>query len=192
MGKNEMKEIDFALLLMKDGKISAAKDLLADLLQSDPQNPDALLHLGMCYSQLDNPEKAVQTLSECVRHHPGHANAYVALGYAHSLLRENGQARECFQKALELEPENSFALQNLGNLYGMENDFARAIECFEKSLAVNPADQQTAYCAGYVCLQTEKFDMAEKYFGLAVDLDRSTQLAEAAMEMMRSIAERSR
>ncbi|MEE9934444.1 MAG: tetratricopeptide repeat protein [Deltaproteobacteria bacterium] len=187
-----MKEIDFALMLMKDGKISAAKDMLADLLESDPQNPDILFHLGMCYSQLDNPEKAVQVLSACVKHHSGYADAYVALGYAYALLRENGPAREHFQKALEIEPENSFALQNLGSLYGMENDFARAIECFEKSLAVNPADQQTAYCAGYACFQTEKFDLAEKYLGLAVDLDRSTQLAEAAMEMMRSIAERSR
>lgn len=184
-----MKNMNSVLLLIKDGKLELAKDMLADHLQSDPQNKDALFNLGMCYCQLDNPEKAVQALSECVKHHPDYSNAYVALGYAHSMLLQNGPARENFLKALQIDPANAYALQNLGNLYGKEEDFKKAIECLEKAFAANPEDQQTAYSIGYAYFKTGRPDMAEKYLIAAVDLDRSTQIAEIAMELIRDMAD---
>lgn len=187
-----MKELNFAHRLIKDGKFAEAKDVLADLLQSDPQNRDALLHLGVCYSELGNPERAVRTLSECVKHHPDDSNAYVALGYAYFLLRQNGPARENFLKALEIDPRNSFALRNLGSLFGQEKDYDRAIECLEKLFTENPVDQQTAYGIGYAYFQTGRLDLAEKYLTAAIDLDRTTELAETAMELMRDIVDSSR
>ena len=48
----------------------------------------------MCYSELDEPEKAVKTLSECVRYYPHYSNAYVALGFAHSRLDDDEKAKE--------------------------------------------------------------------------------------------------
>jgi len=124
-----MKELDYALMLLKDGKIEAAKDALADILRSDPQDRETLFNLGVCYSELGNPEKAVQTLSACVKHHPDYSDAYATLGYAHSMLQQNSQAEENFLKALEIDPTNSYALRNLGNLYGIEKDFDRSVEC---------------------------------------------------------------
>ncbi|MEE9910935.1 MAG: tetratricopeptide repeat protein [Deltaproteobacteria bacterium] len=184
-----MKEIDYALLLIKDGKIDAARDMLADFLQSDPQNREALFNLGLCHGELGDPENAVRTLSECVKHHPDYSNAYVALGYAHSLLRQNGPAKENLLKALELDPLNAYALRNLGSLYGQEKDYDRAVECFEKLFADNPQDQQLAYGIGYAYFQAGRLDMAEKYLTAAIDLNRATQLAETAMELLRDIVE---
>ncbi len=184
-----MKDLNYAITLINDGKLDLAKDLLADLVQSDPQNREALLHLGMCYSELGNHEKAVLTLSECVKHHPDCSNAHVALGYAHSMLLNNKEAKEDFLKALEIDPANNYALRNLGNLYGKEKDYERAVECFEKVFAADPTDQHLAYGIGYACFHAGKYALAEKYLIAAIDLDRSTEIAGIAMELVRDIAD---
>ena len=77
-----MKDINYALMLIKANRLEGAKDLLEELLQSDPVNQDILYNLGMCYTELDEPEKAVKTLSERIRYYPHYSNAYVALGFA--------------------------------------------------------------------------------------------------------------
>ena len=184
-----MKNLNYIHILIKEGKFDLAIDMLTDMLLSDPQNQEALFNLGLCYCELGNPEKAVRTLETCVNHHPEYANAFVALGYAHSMLQQNHPARDNFLKALEIDPANSYALQNLGSLYGKEKDYEKAIECLEKAFTVNPQDQQTAYNIGYAYFKVGRADMAEKYLIAAIDLDRSTQLAETAMELIREMVE---
>jgi len=184
-----MKDITYALMLIKAHKFEGAKDVLEELLQSDPGNQDILYNLGMCYTELDEPEKAVKFLSECIRYYPHYSNAYVALGFAYSRLTDDEKAKDNFLRALEIEPSNPYALRNLGGLYGKENDYEKAVQCLEKSFGINPDDQQTAYGLGYTYFHTGKLDQAEKYFKIAIDLDESTKIADTAQDFRREIAE---
>lgn len=59
-----MKDFDYALMLIKAGKLEGARDILEELIKDDSRDKDILYNLGMCYSELGNPEKAVQALSE--------------------------------------------------------------------------------------------------------------------------------
>ena len=184
-----MKDINYALMLIKAHKYEGAKDLLEELLQGDPGNQDILYNLGMCYTEMDEPEKAVETLSECVRYYPHYANAYVALGFAYSRLDEDEKAKENFLRAIEIEPSNSYALRNLGGLYGKESDYEKAIQCLEKAFSINPDDQQTAYGLGYSYFHIGRTDKADKYFTVAIDLNESTKIAAMAKDFRREIAE---
>ena len=176
-------------MLIKAKKLDGAKDLLEELLKSDPQDKDILYNLGMCYTELDEPERAVEILSECVRCYPNYSNAYVALGFAHSRLADDKKARDYFLRALEIDPTNSYALRNLGSIYGKENDYEKAIECFEKSFSINQEDQQTAYGLGYTYFHIGKLDDADKYFKIVIALDESTKIASLAKDIRREIAE---
>ena len=184
-----MKDLSYALMLIKANKLDGAKDILEELLSADPQDKDILYNLGMCYTELDEPDKAVKTLTECVRCYPNYSNAYVALGFAHSRLADFKKAKEYFLRALEIDPVNSFALRNLGSIYGNVNDYAKAIECFEKSFSINNEDQLTAYGLGYTYFQKGKPDKAVEYFKVAIALAESTKIAELAKELIRQIAE---
>lgn len=184
-----MSDINYALMLIKANKLEGAKDVLEELLQSDPVNRDILYNLGMCYTELNIPGKAVATLSECIRYYPHYSNAYVALGFAYSRLAEDERAKDNFLKALEIEPSNPYALRNLGGLYGKENDYEKAIQCLEKSFSINPEDQQTAYGLGYSYFHIGKIDKSDKYFKIAIDLDESTKIADMAKDLRREIAE---
>ena len=184
-----MKDINYALMLINAKKLDGAKDILEELLKSDPQDKDILYNLGMCYTELGELERAVETLSECVKCYPDYSNAYVALGFAHSRLADNEKARDCFLKALEIDPANSYALRNLGGIYGNENNYEKAIECFEKAFSLNREDQQTAYGMGYTYFHTGKFDKADEYFKIAIALDESSKIAGLAKDLRRDIAE---
>lgn len=184
-----MKDFDYALMLIKAGKLEGARDILEELLKDDPRARDILYNLGMCYSELGDAEKAVQALSECVNVSPNYSNAYVALGFAHSMLGDPEKAKEDFHRALEIDPVNSYALRNLGSIYGNEKDFDRAVECFEKSFSINPEDQQTAYGLGYTHFIAGRLDKADKYLNITAELDKSTKIAELAMDIRREIAE---
>jgi tetratricopeptide (TPR) repeat protein len=184
-----MKDINYALMLIKANKLEGARDLLEELLQGDPGNQDILYNLGMCYTELEEPEKAVETLSECIRYYPHYSNAYVALGFAYSRIADDEKAKDHFLRALEIEPSNPYALRNLGGLYGKESDYEKAIQCLEKSFSINPEDQQTAYGLGYSYFHIGKIDQADEYFKVAINLDESTKIAGMAKDFRREIAE---
>lgn len=184
-----MKNIDYALMLLRSNKLDAAREILEELLAGDPGNQDILYNLGMCYTELGDPEKAVETLSQCVRYYPHYANAHVALGFAHSRLDHDEKAGEHFQRALEIDPSNPYALRNLGGLCAKEGDFEKAIQCLEKSFSINPDDQQTAYGLGYSYFQAGKIGEADKYLEAAIRLNESTRIADLAKGLRREIAQ---
>jgi len=130
-----MKDINYALMLIKANKLDGAKDLLEELLKSDPQDKDILYNLGMCYTELDEPERAVEILSECVRCYPNYSNAYVALGFAHSRLAEQliglkikDNLAKAFKNNIrimlvidDLSTEQKDTLTNVVNAFKLEN-----------------------------------------------------------------------
>lgn len=183
-----IKDINYALMLIKANKLDGAKDLLEELLRIDPENKDILYNLGMCYTELDEPRKAVKTLSECTRHYPQYSNAYVALGFAYSKLADYKKAKDSFLMALEIDPSNSYALRNLGGIYGKESDYEKAIKCLEKSFSINQEDQQTAYGLGYSYFYIGNLAKADEFLKIAIDMDESTKVSGLAKDLRREIA----
>ncbi len=54
------------MALVAEGSFAAAKDILEDLLLDDPRDSDALYNLGMCFSEIGDPEKALKPLAMCI------------------------------------------------------------------------------------------------------------------------------
>jgi len=183
-----MKDMNYALMLINARKLDGARDVREELRQNNPGNKDILYNLGMCYSELGEPDKAVKTLSECVRVYSNYSNAYVALGFAHSMLENYEEAKENFLQALAIDPANPYALRNLGGIYRKNDDYEKAIECFEKSFSLNQEDQQTAYGLGYAYFVKGILDKADKYLQIAIGIDGSTKIANIAKDLRSKIA----
>jgi tetratricopeptide (TPR) repeat protein len=71
-----------AIKLAQESKFSEAKELLEKLLKDSPDNAEILYNHGMCYSELGNPDKAIETLKKREINALGFANLNVALGFA--------------------------------------------------------------------------------------------------------------
>jgi tetratricopeptide (TPR) repeat protein len=183
-----MTKFDKANEYIKKKELRQAKVLLEELLQTEPGHCDALYNLGMIYSELGDPVKAIKTLLKCVELGQDSANIYVALGYAHARLGNQNKAKELFLNALELEPNNPYALRNLGALYGKETSYESAIQYFERSFVVNPSDVKTTYGLGMCYFNIGDLANADRYLRKTVEVDELSPLSQMAKDLLREIA----
>ena len=183
-----MKKFDEANEHLKRKEFEQAKAVLEELLQAEPDHGDALYNLGMIYTELGDPAKAVKTLLRCVELGQDSANVYVALGYAYSKLGNQNKAKELFLAALELEPNNPYALRNLGALYGKETNYESAIQYLERSFAINPSDVNTTYGLGMCYFNIGDLTNADRYLRKTIEIDEFSPLSQMAKDLLREIA----
>ena len=62
-----MPNFNQALKLLKSKDFEKARDLLEDLLNETPDDVNLLYNLGMCYSEMNHPAKAIELLTRCVQ-----------------------------------------------------------------------------------------------------------------------------
>jgi tetratricopeptide (TPR) repeat protein len=183
-----MKKFDEANEHLKKKELEQAKTVLEELLRAEPDHGDALYNLGMLYTELGDPARAIKTLLRCVELGQDSANVYVALGYAYSKLGNQNKAKELFLAALELEPNNPYALRNLGALYGKETSYESAIQYLERSFAVNPSDANTTYGLGMCYFSIGDLTNAEWYLRKTIEIDELSPLSQMAKDLLREMA----
>ncbi len=177
-----------ALKFAENGRFEDACSLYEEMLTEHPDDAGTLYNLGMCFTELHQPEKAVRALEQAVRHKPDHTNAYVALGVAYSKIEDFEKAKECFSTALKIDPKNSYALRNLGGLHGKTGDDATAVSELEQAYAINPSDPRTVYGLGHTYEQLKDNDKADRYYKEVLNLDAPTEIKGLAREGLRRIS----
>lgn len=178
-----------AIELAQKGKFKDARDLLEQLLNDSPDNPEILYNLGMCYTELGNPRQAIEILNRGLKYAPDFANIYVALGFAHTKTEDLDKAANHFKEALKLEPENSHALRNLGGLLAKRGDYEEAKDLLIKSLIKHPDDMRTTYGLGLAYFHTQQIQEADIQFKFVIDNSNDVELIELAKDYRRNIAE---
>ena len=140
-----MNKLQEAIGLANQRKFEEAKAAFEDLLMDNPRNDDALYNLGMCITELGQPNKAVVSLNKALEYNPNRTNTHVAFAYAYSLLENNEKAKEHLVKACAMEPDNPYAFRNLGGVYGKLGDLANSAYCLKKVYSINPSDSAIVY-----------------------------------------------
>jgi Flp pilus assembly protein TadD len=128
---------DLGVILVRQGKISAAADQFRATLQWQPNAPDALGNLAQCdvlqgrfTDARDEYHKVLRLKFDNAILHEGLANALENLG------RES-EAVGHLKIALRLAPKNSTRL-NLAGLFCQSGDFRSAMEQFRQVLSFEP------------------------------------------------------
>lgn len=175
--------------LARSGRLEEARNAFEEVLLEDPRNPDVLYNLGMCFTDLGQPDRAIVALSKSIEHTPKHSNSYVALGYAYSKTGDLENAKKYFMEALKLDPYNSYAMRNLGGLYGTLGDNHKALSYLEESYAINPSDPQTVYGLGHTHESLKDNEKADRYYREVLKADAPAQIKSLAKDGLRRIAE---
>lgn len=183
-----MAKLDEVVELLQQGHLDQARALLEKMFERDPKNIDVLYNLGMCYTELGFPEKAVSILKKCVELKPDFSNAHVALGFAFEKTNDSKSAEKHFLDAIKIDPNNSYALRNLGGLYGKLSDLEKSIYYLERSYRINPSDPMTIYGLGYVYQRILDIERADQLFKQLLELEAPEKLKELARTARREIA----
>ena len=144
------------------GKLDAAETLYREILQADPDNPNALHGLGLIAYQTEHFEQAVELLQAAVRHKPDYVQAYNNLGNALNLIGRPDEAREAYEQAVLLSPQHAEALNNLANLLRVSGQRRQAIETFERALEADPEFRLARMNMAKTLIELGRFDEAQE------------------------------
>lgn len=159
---------------------ASSEQLWQESLALDPENPRALINLGVYYSSVERFEESRQFLERILKQQPNNGAVWSKIAYIyHSKKYEHHDddlALRLYLKSIELNPENIFALYNVG-VFMMEHDrFAEAEDYFLRAVKLSPQMGYALTAAGQAALAQKKTAKAIEYFRQSLKVNPTQEL----------------
>ncbi|MFQ5974596.1 MAG: tetratricopeptide repeat protein, partial [Alphaproteobacteria bacterium] len=151
------------------GRLEAAERLYQQILDEEPEHPDALHLLGVMRWQQKQFAKSIELIGRAIDRNPDEAKYHSNLGNA---LRDAGRAEEAvasYRRALELDQDLADAHHNLGTVLGDMGKTGEGIAALERALAL-------------------RADFAPTYGNLSMLLGESGRLEDAVAACRKALA----
>lgn len=173
-----------AELLMRDGQLDTAYDLLSTALEQQPDNTSLLYSRSVISLRQENIATSEDDLRAILALEPDNATALNALGY--TLTNIPGRYQEAFElivRAYELEPENPAIIDSLGWVHYRLGNLAKAIDYLRQAYEAFP-DPEVAAHLGEVLWVSGSHDEARKIWSESLDQNPDNPLVIEAMERL--------
>ncbi|TAL09208.1 MAG: tetratricopeptide repeat protein [Nitrospirae bacterium] len=169
------ESLTIALQHHQAGRLPEAEALYRQILQAQPQHPDALHLLGVIAHQRGQHEAAVDLIGKALTLSPQRADFHNNIGQAYRALGRFDDALSSYGRALALQPVFPEAYYNLGNALSDLGRIQEAATCFWQALALKPDYTEAHNNLGVVLGHDCKFQEAEASFrrALAIKPDSS-------------------
>ena len=124
------------------GRLREAETLCRQILEANPDHPDALHLRGVLALQAGHGDEAIRFIERSVELNPNNADALNNLGLAFTSLGRQVDAVAVYRKAIALVPDFAQAQSNLGDAFIAEGNPEEAIACYEHVLESHPHEPQ--------------------------------------------------
>lgn len=139
-----------------------AADILNSVLQEEPDHPDALWRIGLCWVELNEPEKAIKALLYSFSFDRKNSKAFEACGCAYFKQGNMETAKIYLEKAELMDPKSSSIERNLGVVYNQMGAFDKSYAAIQRSYKLNPLDYRTMYALASAHIYFGKYSKAEE------------------------------
>lgn len=150
------------------GEIERAAQGYRTVLESVPDQADALHLLGVIADQQGRHREAVELIRRAIAVSPQSAVFHGNLGTALLALGDSANAEASYREALRLDPHYADGQINLGNLLLARGETAAALDCYRLAVAAEPR-------------------RSDAHLGLATALSRSERVEEALPHVVTAI-----
>jgi predicted O-linked N-acetylglucosamine transferase (SPINDLY family) len=123
---------------LAQGDTGQAEAAWRQALDRDPDQAEALFHLGNLERERGQHDLAVAHYRRALVRAPGHAGVLNNLGLTYEAQGDTGQAEACYREVLAATPNHPDALANLANIQFGREDFAAAAESYQRAFAIRP------------------------------------------------------
>lgn len=210
-----------AINLQKE-ELGKAHTAFQSALEHDPDHAGALEGMGLVLMQMRQPDRARLVLEKAVSLDPKLGKAHNALGiladlrgdfdnagkhyndalmlsplsariqnnlgYSHYLAGQWDLAERAYLSALNVDPWHKRAWQNLGQLYTRQERYDEALEVLTEVMS----EAEALNTMGYICMNGEKFEAAERFFTRAAEASPSYYVtANENLEQVRRLIAKS-
>ena len=131
-------EILNALEHHRAGRLAEAVQIYQQILESDPDNADALHLLGNVACQLGDVDFSITLITRACALFPNNTAYLNSLGMAYRAGKQFDLSMTCYAKALALDPNSASAYFGIGNTQQCQGKLDDAEKSFVKALELNP------------------------------------------------------
>ena len=160
---------DRACCLINLGLLDEARELLAEVLRSDPACQAAWINLGATLRRLGNPHDSVTSLERALQLGED-AAAWNELGLTLSKLHDP-RAESCWQRAVQLDPHHPLAWNNMGIYYAGQGHYGQSLTCFREAQRLSPRRAEIYIGAGMALFQLDRIQEALGHFEVSLRLN---------------------
>lgn len=137
-GFSTAQALQSAMTHHQNGNLPQAEVLYKQILQANPNQPDALHLLGLAAKQKGDLDTAVKLIAKSLSIKPDYVEAHVNLGATLQQQNKLQAAAASYRKALALRPNYAEVHSNLGVVLREEGRLDEAAECFLQALRLKP------------------------------------------------------
>ncbi len=117
-----------------EGNYINAEALYLQVLEAQPDHPDALHLLGVLAFHRGNLDIAISLIEEAISYSPAVAIYHFNLGHAYQQANEMDKAEYCYQAVVQLDPDFAKAYYYLGRLYYQRHRLELAAPLYQKAI----------------------------------------------------------
>ena len=133
-----MNDFTAAIDLHRDGQLAEAVALYRQVLDAEPNQPDAMALPRRGAHQLGDSRAAAENIRRAIELNPRAAAYHNSLGLALRATGELDAAIASYRRALEISPDFPDALNNLGVALRERGELEEAIGCYCRVLELRP------------------------------------------------------
>ena len=130
--------LEKAVSFQRTGRPRKAEELFQQILALDPNQPDALYHLGVIAHESGRLEQAVQLFIKSLQTDSNDEVALIALAGVLKDQHRFAEAVEFYQAALAISPNAAYLHSNLGLVFNEMQRSEEAICCYQTALELDP------------------------------------------------------
>jgi predicted O-linked N-acetylglucosamine transferase (SPINDLY family) len=129
--------LELAANHFRAGNLDTSLEVCTQILQAQPDNPDALHLTALIYAKRSNFDKGIEYLEKAIAAAPDNVELHNNLGNIYKAAQKFEQAQVQYDKALAIDANSFTAYYNIGTLREVQGKIKEAIEAYEKSLSIN-------------------------------------------------------
>lgn len=161
-------KINSALQLHQSKNFIDAEKLYKEVLESEPENTDALNLFGLLKIQNEQFDDAILYIKKALELKPC-AYFYESLGRAYFGSGNFTDAIGCYKKALEFDNHDFEIWFNLALAYKKNKQFDEAIEAYQSALTIKPNNPDVYYNLANIYENKNETPTALEYFKKAAE-----------------------
>ncbi len=191
-----------ASVLVKEGSIDQANQLVEEVLEADPKYKDALLVRAGIALVTNDPDRGIADLRTLLREDPGYVKAHRLKARSHLKKGEIELARQSLEDAIKIQPQESATNFELVQLLIQMGELDDAAVVLQKMRRFSPKDTTVLRGLGIVylkqkswnellnvakILQSEHKDEALGYYYQGLVLQSKGQLEESVPQFTHAL-----
>ncbi len=175
--KHGIHQLQEGINAYQSKKLEKAEAIFCAILETNPNDPQALHFLGCIFKEKGDLIQAVKLIQKSIELDKTQFLPFLNLGKILMSERQHENAVFLFKQALIRNQRSADAWFSMGNaLYALGRE-EEVIQCFKNTLNFNSKHAGAASNLGACLMEKEKFQEAKSFLELAIELDPKHLLA---------------